>query len=85
MMLGKLGEQIVLKSRRSFERIHFETALFADAEVYYPRKKARDDQAQSAFREEQDRGFLVNEVYILDILRERWDDNDSRLQRMVFE
>ena len=83
MLLGKLGEQITLKSPLAFERIKFEDAIAADKEIYYPKKKARDDAAREDFRKERARGAIENEIYILDIIRERWKNDDNRLQRVV--
>lgn len=39
MRLGKLGEQIVLKSPKAFEQIKYLGHELVDAEIYYARKK----------------------------------------------
>ena len=41
MKLGKLGEQIVLKSRLSFEQLSFVNYREAESELYYPLRKKR--------------------------------------------
>lgn len=38
MRLGKLGEQIVLKSPKAFETIYFQNYENVDAEIYYIKK-----------------------------------------------
>ena len=45
MHLGKLGEQIVLKSKFAFSRIRFEGFDVAEKEEFYVLRKSRDDEA----------------------------------------
>ena len=80
MHLGKLGEQIVLKSRDAFERIHFVRAETADAETYYEKKCARDRDARRAYRETRHSSDGISELYILDIMREGIENGDTRLR-----
>lgn len=83
MRLGKLGEQMVAMSERVFDAFFFECASGAPKEIYYPKKMGRDMAAREAFQKEKDRGVVLNEKYILDIMREGWRDDDERLQRIV--
>ncbi|MBS7297766.1 MAG: DUF3990 domain-containing protein [Eubacteriales bacterium] len=83
MVLGKLGEQVTLKSEKAFELVKFEKAIPAQQEIYYPKKLARDTEARGEFRKEKGRGSIDTEVYILDIMRERWKNDDERLQRVI--
>lgn len=83
MVLGKLGEQITLRSQEAFNKLVFEAAVPAEKEIYYPKKLARDTVAREAFRQDRARGRAVNEIYMIDIIRERWKDDDNRLQRVV--
>lgn len=83
MQLGKLGEQVVAVSREAFKRFFFVQAEFAPKDLYYPKKLARDTAAREAFVLERDAGSLMEEVYMLDILREGWKENDKRLQRII--
>lgn len=83
MRLGKLGEQIVVRSENAFAAITFQEAISAEGEIYYPKKLARDTEARAEFKGEKKRGFDEKEVYVLDILRERWKDDDERLQRVI--
>ena len=46
MRLGKLGEQIVLKSPKAFETIHFQNYENVDAEMYYIKKAEREREAR---------------------------------------
>ncbi len=80
MRLGKLGEQIVLKSKASFSRIQFIHAEPADAETYYERKSERDRSARRAYRRTKSTPDSINELYILDIMREGMKNGDPRLR-----
>ena len=83
MVLGKLGEQVVLISEKAFNAISFEEAIVATKEIYYPKKMARDTAAREDFRKEKERESVLTEVYILDIIRQEWKNDDERLQRVV--
>ena len=80
MHLGKLGEQIVLKSHQAFERISFEGAELADARTYYERKALRDRQARREYRRSRVTQDGINEVFMLDIMREGMVHGDPRLR-----
>lgn len=83
MVLGKLGEQIVLISKKAFASIEFVKAIPAPNEIYLPKKLARDTAARKDFQLEKARGSVLTENYILDIMREGWKNDDKRLQRVV--
>lgn len=85
MMLGKLGEQVVLRSRKAFEKIAFREAIVAEKEIYYPRKNNRDAKAREAYRKERGNRRAADEIYLVDILREEWDSHDARLRRNISE
>lgn len=83
MVLGNLGEQVALKSQIAFDRLEYVESIPADKEIYYPKKLARDNSAREEFRKEKSHIAIENEIYILDIIRERWENDDARLQRIV--
>ena len=79
MNLGKLGEQIVLKSEKAFDSIEFLSYEMADNAVYYVKRKSRDEQARKEFMrilEEED----ANGLFMRDILREEVMPDDARLR-----
>ena len=80
MRLGKLGEQVVLKSETSFHRIRFVGAEPADAETYYEKKVIRDRDARRAYRKTRQSSEGINELYMLDIMREGMKHGDPRLR-----
>lgn len=80
MRLGKLGEQIVLKSEQSFSNIRFLGAEPAMAEIYYEKKAMRDREARRAYRQTRRSADGINELFILDIMREGIRNGDPRLR-----
>lgn len=80
MRLGKLGEQIVFKSRKSFSHIRFSGAELADAEIYYGKKTARDKEARRAYRESKTGSDNINDLFMIDIMREGIKNGDPRLR-----
>ena len=79
MYLGKLGEQVVLKSEKAFSKIIFIESIPVDSNLYYPKRQARDRQAREDYQKEKAATSSVDAVYMIDILREKWTNNDSRL------
>ncbi len=85
MVLGKLGEQIVTVSKKAFDALTFSQAIPAQKELYYPKKLARDTTAREDFKKEKAKRNIIEEKYILDIMREGWKNNDERLQRIILK
>lgn len=83
MYLGKLGEQFVLKSKKAFKQLIFVESMMADRTFYYPQKMTRDNLIREEFRKEKEKLSVEQETYIMDIIRERWENDDARLQRIV--
>ena len=82
MRLGKLGEQIVLKSRFAFSKLHYEGFEVADRETYFCLRKARNDKANRVYMEMLEEG---NGLYIQDIMRGCIQNDDPRIPRNVSE
>ncbi len=81
MHLGKLGEQIVIKSQFAFSKISFEGFEAADKDTYYVLRKARDDEANKLYYE-----MLSEEndgLYIQDIMRGGILNGDPRIPRNI--
>ena len=68
MRLGKLGEQIVLKSPKAFEHIKFISYEVADNQIYYMRRKKRDIDARNAFFAELEKDDMSG-IFLRDIIR----------------
>lgn len=83
MRLGKLGEQIVIKSQFAFSRLQFQGFDVAEKEQYYVLRKARDDEANQMYLdmlEEESDG-----LYIQDIMRGGIQNDDPRIPRNLSE
>ena len=81
MRLGKLGEQIVLKSQFAFSKITYEGFEAAEKDRYYVLRKARNDKANQKYldiQEEEGDG-----LYMLDILRGEITNDDPRVPRNI--
>ena len=79
MRLGKLGEQIVLKSRKAFDNLTFIDNIVAPSEVYFPERSKRDSNARRDYRKIRDEGVDIQELFMIDIMREGITNGDSRL------
>jgi len=80
MRLGKLGEQIVLKSEKAYSHIKFLGAEPAEANLWYEKKTVRDREARRSYRKSRTQTDRVSEIYMLDIMREGITNGDSRLR-----
>jgi hypothetical protein len=79
MYLGKLGEQVVLKSEKAFSKIVFKESIPVDSNLYYPKRQARDRQAREDYQKEKTATSPVDAIYMIDILRQKWTTDDPRL------
>lgn len=81
MQLGKLGEQIVIKSKFAFSHLKYEGFEVAKKDQYYVLRKARDDEANQLYME-----MLEEEsdgLYIQDIMRGGIKNDDPRIPRNI--
>ncbi len=81
MKLGKLGEQIVIKSQYAFSSLKFEGFDIANKEKYFVLRKAKDAEANQHYLEilEKDSDGL----YIQDIIRGGIKNDDPRIPRNI--
>lgn len=83
MLLGKRGEQIVVKSKFAYSRLQYEGFEIAEKETYYVLRKARNDEAGQKYLdilEEESDG-----LYIRDIIRGGIVNDDPRIPRNISE
>ena len=83
MRLGKLGEQIALKSQFAFSKIQYEGFEVAEKDRYYVLRKARDDDANQTYLDIQEEE--VDGLYMQDILRGGITNDDPRIPRNLSE
>ncbi len=80
MHLGKLGEQIVLKSEKAHRAVRFLGAEKAEASIWSEQKAARDREARRAYRNTRQKADGLEDIYMLDIMREGMTHGDPRLR-----
>lgn len=69
MRLGKLGEQVVLKSRKAFDALTFIEGIKAPREEYFSKYKLRDEEARDKYKQIASRPIAEDETYVIDIIR----------------
>lgn len=67
MKLGKLGEQVVIKSVRGFEALRYLSYETVDGSIYSVRRKMRDDKARADYFAELEKQDL-NGLYVREII-----------------
>jgi len=80
LQLGKLGEQVVVKSDEAFSRLRFAGHSTADHRLYYPRRKSRNDEAESEYAKLLEKNDFRG-LYLNTIISERIGNDDARLPR----
>lgn len=78
--LGNLGLQVVAKSRKAFRALSFVSATPAIRATFLESKERRDAEARRDFREMKAQPFDPTGLYMLNILQERIQPDDPRLQ-----
>ncbi len=81
MKLGKLGEQVVIKSKYAFQMLEYQGFDIALKDEYYVLRKSRDEDANKNYWEmlsKDDDG-----LYIRDIIREGICNDDPRIPRNI--
>jgi hypothetical protein len=82
MRLGKLGEQIVIKSEYAFKCLEYVGYEIALKDVYYEKRVERNNIANISYQkmiEKED----IEGLYIRDIIKGDIKNDDSRIPRML--
>ena len=79
MRLGKLGEQIAIKSKRAFGRLKFLSAQSAVREEWLNLKEGRDATARHDYFDKRKTPFRLEDISIQQIMQERIVPGDPRL------
>lgn len=77
MRLGKLGEQVVLKSKKAFEALTFVEAIKAPRQEYFAKYKQRDEEARGKYRQIASKPLAESEIYVIDIIRNNWKNGQG--------
>lgn len=77
MRLGRLGEQVVLKSKKAFDALTFVDAIKASRQEYFAKYKSRDGEARAKYRQIASKPMAEDETYVIDIIRNNWSNGQS--------
>ena len=77
MRLGKLGEQVVLKSKEAFGALTFVESIKVSCEEYFAKYKLRDEEAREKYRQIASKSMAEDEIYVIDIVRNNWKNGQS--------
>lgn len=78
MELGELGKQVVIVSKRAFERLQFEGFETAEHLEYYTKRKSRDEKAKKDYLNGDIRKMsLKNDLFVIDIMRRGLKNGDQ--------
>lgn len=80
MRLGKLGEQIVIKSRRAFTRLRFVSAKPAVWEDWLDARESRDASARRDYFDMRKTPYRLEDLSIQQIMQERIVPGDPRIR-----
>lgn len=84
LRLGKLGEQVALVSEKAFENLIYVESISAESRIYYPKFFSRDNNARQTYRKEIAQSEdVLDDIFVLDIIRQEMKNDDSRIQRIV--
>jgi len=81
MKLGKLGEQIVIKSEYAFSLLKYENFIKVLKNDYFYKKQARFNKANDEYLKLLK--INSNDLYIMDIIRGGIKNDDSRIPRNI--
>lgn len=79
MRLGELGVQIVLKSQKAFDGLKYKGYKAAESKEYYVKKVSRDKNARERYFNCIRGGSVVNDVFVVDIMRRGLKNGDKIL------
>ena len=80
MMLGRMGEQIVLKSSNAFDHLEFQESSLAESKIWFPQKEKRDKKARNDYYELRQMPWKKGEIYMMQILDMEIKKDDARLR-----
>lgn len=79
MKLGKLGEQVVVLTRKAFDALTFIESIPASGDEYFQKYKNRDSKARTEYRDLKKGANPEEGTFVMDIIRQKWENNDARL------
>ncbi len=83
MQLGKLGEQVMIRSEKAFERLFFRTFETVGHVEWYARRQQRDRKAREAYFSMEKNRRRRDDLYIAQIIDQEIGEEDVRLRSFI--
>lgn len=80
MHLGKLGIQTVLMSKKAFDRLEYRIFTPCASLIWNQKRRCRDAAARQDFMQMHQEKPAKDEIYLIDIIRQEWRNDDERLR-----
>ena len=80
MRLGDLGKQVMVRSRRAFERLRFIEAHAAPRSIWLPRREQRDRTARARYFDHERNARRKGDLFVTTIIDEEMRPDDARLR-----
>ena len=80
MLLGNLGEQIMIRSKKAFQNVIFTGCEGVSSEEWYQKKLIRDKAARRQYRSMSKDAYVKGELYMIRIIDEEVKPDDPRLR-----
>lgn len=73
-------------SAKGYDQLKYSGAYPVDKDIFYPKFIERDNSARDSYRTEIKRSkSYLDDIFVLDIIREEMVNDDPRIQRIIFK
>ena len=79
MRLGKLGIQIVLKSKKAFNTVKYISYELSECKEYYVKRVSRDKKARETYLSDHRQSLVSDGLFVMDIIRKGLKNGDKIL------
>lgn len=77
MLLGELGTQIVLKSKKAFDAVKYAGYELAECKEYYVKRVSRDKKARETYLSDYRKTLATDGLFVMDIIRKGLKNGDK--------
>ena len=77
---------LISLSQKAFDHLKYLDSVSAESKIYYPKFFSRDNNARLTYRNEiAQTENVLEDIFVLDIIRQEMRNYDPRIQRIVSE
>ena len=77
---------LISLSQKAFDHLKYLDSVSAESKIYYPKFFVRDKNARLTYRKEIAQSEnVLDDIFVLDIIRQEMKNDDPRIQRIVSE